>query len=81
MRAAAGDVDFGCSVGLAPAIVMLAGGEDDLISAGVSRKAVAGPQRQELGRQMSMVGLRDHPQLPALFEEDQCNTKDSPNHA
>lgn len=74
-------VDSGSGVGLTPAVVVFASGEKNLLAAGMRWQTALGPEREEFGREMGVVGLRHYPQTGALVEDDQSATKDSPTPA
>ena len=63
-------VAVGRRIGLTPAVVMLAGGEEKLPAAGMRPEAVRRPQGEELGSEMGMVVLGDETQLAVKPVDD-----------
>ncbi len=66
----AGAVAARRGVGLPPAVVVLAAGEDDLGAPRVGRQSVAAPQRQQLAGEPGVVGLGDQAVGAAFARHD-----------
>jgi len=57
-------------VGLAPAVVVLAGGEEDVVPPGVVRQPVRAPEGEDLPRQVGVAGLGDEEEGGVLGDDD-----------
>ena len=70
VRLAALAIDARRGVGLAPAVVVLTGGEQEVVAARMVGESVAPPQREQLAREVRVIVLRHQQQRRAVVNDD-----------